>query len=233
MAAMTKSEVLKLLKENANERGIANWKKSDPSNGKWSSFGIGLTQLKKLAKQIGRDHKLATELWKEPNFDAKQMAILVEDPKEVTEKQVDAQLADLEFWMLAHVYVSTLFPKLPFIRDKAPKWRKSKNHIERRCGYLALSGLAASDKTTPDDFFLPIVEKIEKEIKGEENFVRDAMNTALYNIGCRSKQLHSAALKAAKSIGRVEVDYGDNSCQPIDVVKHLSGERVKAKLGVK
>ena len=59
---ITKTQVLGLLKENRNERGIANWKKRGAKNGKLKSFGIGLTQLRKLAKQVGRDHKLRCNL---------------------------------------------------------------------------------------------------------------------------------------------------------------------------
>lgn len=230
---MTKAEVLKLLKENANERGIENWKRMDPSKRKWSSYGIGLTQLKKLAKTVGKDHALAAELWKEPIYEAKQMAILVEDPKQVTEAQVEKQLTELDFWMLGHVYASTLLPKLPFITAKAEKWRSSKNHIERRLGYSALYEFASSDKSTKDDFFLPIIATIEKKIQGEENLVKDAMNNALWAMGKRSKKLREAALKAAKAIGKIEVDYGDNSCQPLDVIKHLNSDRLKETLGVK
>jgi len=61
---MTKTQVLALLRENRNERGIANWKKRGAKNGKLKSFGIGLTQLRKLAKQVGRNHTLARQLWK-------------------------------------------------------------------------------------------------------------------------------------------------------------------------
>ena len=43
-----------------NERGIAHWNKR---SWKLRSYGIGLTQLRKLAKKIGRDHELAAELF--------------------------------------------------------------------------------------------------------------------------------------------------------------------------
>ena len=61
--SMTKTQVLTLLKENKNERGIAHWKKRPRE---LKSYGIGLTQLRKLAKQVGRDHKLALQLWPSP-----------------------------------------------------------------------------------------------------------------------------------------------------------------------
>ncbi len=45
---MTKTEVIALLKENKNERGIAHWKKANwkKLDSDLKSFGIGLTQLR-------------------------------------------------------------------------------------------------------------------------------------------------------------------------------------------
>ena len=50
-------------------------------------------------------------------------------------------------------------------------------------------------------------------------------------IGKRSAKLNKAALKAAKAIGPVQIDYGDTSCEPLDVVKHLTSDYVRNKLG--
>jgi hypothetical protein len=47
---MTFKEVLALLEENTNERGLAHWQKKPR---RLKSFGIGLTQLRKLAKKGG------------------------------------------------------------------------------------------------------------------------------------------------------------------------------------
>ena len=48
---MTKAQVVALLKENRNERGMEHWDKMGAaSRGELKSFGIGLTQLRKLAK---------------------------------------------------------------------------------------------------------------------------------------------------------------------------------------
>ncbi len=82
--SMTKTQVLALLKENRNERGIANWKKRAAKTGKLKSFGIGLTQLRKLAKQVGRDHKLAQQLWKSDIYDVKVVGLLIDDPKQLS-----------------------------------------------------------------------------------------------------------------------------------------------------
>ena len=59
---MNIDKVRELLESNKNERGMKLWEKW---NMPWKSYGIGLTQLKKIAKQVGRDHELALELWKQ------------------------------------------------------------------------------------------------------------------------------------------------------------------------
>ena len=53
---------------------------------------------------------------------------------------------------------------------------------------------------------------------------------ALFGIGKRNKKLNKAAIRAARAIGPVDIDYGkDNSCEPIDVLKHLTSDYLKKK----
>ncbi len=116
--SMTKTQVLALLKENRNERGVANWKKPPRT---LKSFGIGLTQLRKLAKQLGRDHKLAQQLWKSDINDAKVVGLLIDDPKQVTREQAQKQVDGLHGGMLAHVFAScdATLAKTPFAFELA------------------------------------------------------------------------------------------------------------------
>ena len=58
------------------------------------------------------------------------------------------------------------------------------------------------------------------------------MNGSMLSIGKRNPYLHGKTLAVARAIGPVEVDYGDNSCQALDIVKHLTSDRLLKKLGV-
>lgn len=80
--AMSKNEVFALLEANRNERGIKNWKKMGLDTTGLTSHGIGLTQLRKLARQVGRDHDLAGELWNSDNYDSKTIGPVATDPKD-------------------------------------------------------------------------------------------------------------------------------------------------------
>jgi len=235
---MTKTQVLALLEENRNERGIANWEKMAAKPGsnpaKLKSFGIGLTQLRKLAKKIGRDPKLARTLWKSDVYDAKIIGLLIDDPKKMTREQAEAQVEQLEGGMLVHVFAScdATLAKTPFAFELAGEWMETEDEPRQRCGYNLLYELSRKKgKHLTDEFFLGRIDRIRETIHDEPMWVREAMNGALFGIGKRNLVLNRAAIKATKTIGPVDIDYGDdNSCEPIDVLKHLTSDYVKKKL---
>ena len=231
---MTKTQVLGLLKENKNQRGIAHWNKKPQ---KLKSYGIGLTQLRKLAKQIGRDHKLAQQLWKSDIYDAKVIGLLIDDPKQLTREQAETQVEQLHAGMLSHVFSAcdATLAKAPFAFELAEDWMASDDDMRRRCGYALLYELSKKNvEAMDDDYFLECIDHIQETIHDEEMWVRESMSAALMGIGKRNKKLNRAAIRAAKAIGPVDIDYGDdNACEPLNVLKHLTSDHVKKKLAAK
>lgn len=223
---MTYKEVIELLATNKNQRGIDNWDRTGFKGLK--SWGIGLTQIRKLAKKVERNHNLAFELWKSDYFDARQMACLIEEYKKVTEAQIDLQVKSINFWLLSHTYIGDLVAKTQYAQKKADQWIAEQDNLLLRCGFLLLYWLAKDNKKLPDSYFEAYFYQI-KNLQQEENFVKDAMNNALLSIGKRNKSLHGQALDIASANGTVNVDYGDNSCQAVDVVKHLTSDYVTNK----
>ena len=233
---MKKSEVMALLKGNRNERGVANWKKMGERTQGLKSFGIGLTQLRKLAKKVGRDQRLAKVLWNSDNHDAKVIGLLIDDPKQLTREQVEQQVEDVDVGSLGHVFSScdATLAKAPFAFEVARDWMDSKDGVRRRCAYGLLYELS-KDKRNPeltDEFFLGCIDRIRDTIGTEENWVRVSMGGALMGIGKRNKKLNRAAIKVAKAIGPIEYDNeSDSKCEPFEVLKHLTGDALKKKLG--
>lgn len=234
---MTKAEVIALLEANENERGIAHWQRLYPADKPLKSFGIGLSQLRKLAKQIGRDARLAKQLWKSNIYDAKVISLLIDDPKSMTREQAETQVDQLRGGMLSHVFAScdATLAKTGFAFELARDWMEGEDAVRRRCGYSLLYELSKKNPKGMDDrYLLSRIEFIEANIASEEMWVREAMNTALMGIGKRNVTLNRAAIKAAKNIGPVDIDYGpDNQCEPLDVVKHLTNASLQTRLKAK
>ena len=233
---MKKTEVLALLKSNQNQRGIENWESLGADRGGLKSFGVGLTQLRKLAKQIGKDHDLALTLWKSKVYDAKVIALSDRRPESNdaaagrgTGRRSRGRPA------LARVLILRVRHWL--------KHHSSSN--SRTIGWPARTPCAAAADTgyytrspsgrrpnAPDDaYFLGRIKHIRTAFDGEERLIQTAMGGALMGIGKRNKKLNAAALKLARAIGPIQFD-DDGKCEPFEVVKHLTSDYIKEKLGV-
>jgi 3-methyladenine DNA glycosylase AlkD len=236
---MTKSDVLDLLEKNRDARGEAHWTKMGDRTGGLTSFGIGVTRLRAIAKEIGRNRDLALQLWNESNHEAKIIGLLIDDPKRLTREQVERQADGAGPGMLSHVLSScgATLPLSPIAFDIASDWMTSTDPVRRSCGYglvyeLAKDKKAKKDKRLTDAFFLGCIERIGRTIATEENRVRVGMGGALMSIGKRNKKLNAAAVKAARALGPIDFSEDGRKCEPMDVLKHLTSDYLRNKLGV-
>lgn len=232
---MKRADVLARLKAEQDPRGIANWEKHAEDAGGLDSYGIGLTRLRKLAKEFGRDPKLAKSLWSTKLYDAKVIALLIDDPKSMTVEQAETQVEQLQGGYLAHVFSScdATLAKTPFVAELMESWVVAKDPVRRRCGHGLLYELSKSKKkSAPDEStFLRHIERIEETYPKQPIDVLMAMGGALMGMGMRSKALHARAMKVAKKIGPIEFDER-GKCDPFDVAKNLSNPLVKKRLGL-
>ncbi len=233
---MNDIEVIALLKKNQNSKGIKKWSKKKQRIDRLKSYGIGLTVLRKLAKKIGKNHVLSLKLWESKFYDAKIIAILIDDPKQMTRRQIELQVESLEQGHLSHVFSSCGAPlaKTSFVAEIAHDWMHHKDTIRRRCGYGLLYEISKfKNKNTPnEDFFLERITYISTHFEAENKLVKGAMGGALLGIGKRSIKLNKAALKLAKAIGPIQIGADNSNCEPFDVVKHLTSDYIKKKLGL-
>lgn len=231
---MNKVAVLALLEANKNQRGIEHWQSMSNTEG-LSSFGIGLTVLRKLARQIGRDHALALELWQTSNYEAKVLALLIDEPKKLTRAQAEEQVEGLGIGLLTHVFSAcdATLAKTSFVFELAQDWLVHDDTMRRRCAYGLIYELTKKNNSkVSDDFYYDVILKIETELYQEPVSMRVAMGAALMGIGKRSKELNAAALKVARALGPIDFNEDGQKCEPMNVEKHLTSPYLKQKLGL-
>jgi len=231
---MTVAEVLALLDAERDERGMRHWERLGDRTGGLRTYGIGLTRLRAMAKKIGRDRALAQALWTTDVYDARVLALLVDDPAQITRAQAEQQVDQLGGGMLAHVFAScdATLAKTPFAVELADAWVNSDDAVRRACGYTLLyEASKLSGKKAPSEaFFLAHVARIGEAIHTETEQVRMAMGSALMGIGKRTAALNRAALAVAQAVGPIEFTSVSGECEPFDVAKHLTTDRLKEKL---
>jgi 3-methyladenine DNA glycosylase AlkD len=224
---MTIEKILADLKALGDPRAIAVWKRVGMNTDNY--FGVGLTKLKEYAKRLKKDHDLALELWATKNHDARLLATIIEEPAKATSEQIDRWVGEADFWDLTNKIVSNVVAKTSFGKEKMTTWMKSKKELIRRAGFMTLVNLAKSDDTLSESEFAGYLDLIEKKIQGEDNWVREAMNYAVIAIGSRNGDLNRKAQKTATKIGKVEIDYGESSCQAPDAIVYLKKAAAKLK----
>jgi 3-methyladenine DNA glycosylase AlkD len=167
---------------------------------KTEQLGIGMTLLRALARNHRRNHALALELWATAIHDARVLAILVEDWRQITRTQAEAWTRECDSWALVDGCCGHLFSRTPFAVEKAVTWSKRKDEFVKRAGFSLMAGIAVHRKDLPDEVFLLFLPHIEREATDERNFVKKAVNWALRQIGKRNSTLRKAAIAEAKRI---------------------------------
>ena len=165
-----------------------------------TALGVSVPDIRALAKELGKDHVLAGDLWASGIHEARILAPMVDDPKKVTETQMEEWVEAFDSWDVCDQCCSNLFDKLPLARKKAVEWSERDQEFVKRAGFVLMAALAVHDKSAPDGDFLRFLPIIKRESGDERNFVKKAVNWALRQIGKRNLALNKAAIKTAKEI---------------------------------
>jgi len=219
-------EIIKTLKSHSNPKNVAGMARFG-INSK-NTLGVSIPVLRKIAKENGKNHTLAGELWASGIHEARILASYVEEPKSVTEKQMDDWVADFDSWDVCDQVCSSLFDKTPFAHRKAAEWSRRNEEFIKRAGFAMMACLAVHDKQAADSAFMKFLPIIKRGSVDERNFVRKAVNWALRQIGKRNKRLNAAAIKAAKEIAKID----SKSAKWIakDALRELKSMAVKKRL---
>jgi len=164
------------------------------------AFGVSMPELRALAKELSKDHELALALWDTGYHEAKILAGLIDDPRLVSEKQMDAWAAGFDSWDVCDQCCSNLFDKTQFAYGKALAWTRDERELVRRAGYVMMATLAVHDKKAPDKVFELFFPFILKGSLDERNLVKKAVSWALRQIGKRNAELNAMAIATAKQI---------------------------------
>jgi 3-methyladenine DNA glycosylase AlkD len=122
-----------------------------------NTYGVSIPDLRKIARGIGKNHYLAQELWSSGIHEAKILASMIDDPKKVTDGQMERWVADFDSWVVCDQCCSNLLDKTDFAYQKAVEWSKRDEEFVKRAGFVLMATLAVHDKEAEDAAFLPFL----------------------------------------------------------------------------
>jgi 3-methyladenine DNA glycosylase AlkD len=194
--------LIKKIKSLSNPNAVAGMARFgiNPKN----TYGVSIPVLRKMAKEIGKNHLLAQRLWNSGVHEARILAGMIDSPDEVTEKQMERWVRDFDSWDVCDQVCSNLFDRTKFAHKKAMDWSRRGEEFVKRAGFVLMAALSVHDKEAKDNAFSKFLPIIKREAQDERNFVKKAVNWALRQIGKRNLSSNQMAIKTAKEIQGIE-----------------------------
>jgi 3-methyladenine DNA glycosylase AlkD len=191
-------------------------------------MGVKVPDMRKIAKEAGKDHALALELWKTGIPEAQIVAALVGEPEKLTEVQMEDWVKDFNSWDVCDQVCMNLFDKSPLAIKKIHDWSKREEEFVKRAAYVLVACVAWHDKEAGDEMFIRLFPVIKQGATDERNFVKKSVNWALRHIGKRNRNLNKAAIKIAEEIK--EMDSKAARWIASDALRELKSENVQRRL---
>ena len=168
------------------------------------AFGVPAKDLKEVAKRAKKEaddrHTLALELWATGVHDARAVAYLTDDPKQVTAEQMESWASGFDNWAITDGTCGHLFCRSPLAYAKAFEWSGRDEEFVKRAGIVLMAWLAVHDKKADDEKIAEFLTVLEEMADDERNFVKKAVNWSLRQIGKRSLHLNRLAIETAEKI---------------------------------
>jgi 3-methyladenine DNA glycosylase AlkD len=192
------------------------------------AHGISQPILHALARRIGKDHKLAEQLWSSGIHEARILATLIGEAGKVTARQMESWARDFDSWDIVDAACCYLYTGTSSAWRKVEAWSRRPEEFVKRAAFSLAAYLSYKDKSAPNAKFEHLLRVIEREAHDERNFVRKAVNWALRNIGKRNLRLNRSAIRVAERIRR----QGSRSARWIatDALRELRSDAVQQRL---
>lgn len=178
-----------------------------------------LGELRKIAKEIKKDHDLAMELWDSQNFKARLLAILIMDKNQLTAETLDEMVESIAIhsydeknnlmdWLMSNQLTKN--KKGTMIIES---WQNSPMSLQRRTfwnyqGRLRWRGKNFSENTGE------LLSAIEESIMDEEPEVQWAMNFTAGWIGIYDEQYRERCSQLGEKTGLYKGEMVSKGCTP-------------------
>ncbi len=169
-----------------------------------NTLGISVVTLRKIAREVGKDHTLAQKMWSSGIHEARLLACFVADPKKVTPALMNRWVKDFDSWDVCDQCCMNLFDKTPYAYKKVKEWSQRKEEFVKRAAFALMACLAVHDKRASNadlQRFFPIIKAAATDSR---NYVKKAVNWALRQIGKRNAFLHREAMRTANQIAKID-----------------------------
>ncbi|MFD2147651.1 DNA alkylation repair protein [Mucilaginibacter antarcticus] len=157
-----------------------------------NQFGVKMGDIRNIANKIKTDHELGLALWETGNIDARFLAALIINPKQLSIGEVDSIVCTNRFAHVADWLSSYVIKEHPDKEELRERWMKSEDAMAARAGWSLTAGRVTRNHEGID--ITALLDRIEKEMPIAPTETQWTMNTTLAQIGINHPQFRERAL---------------------------------------
>lgn len=178
-----------------------------------------LGELKKLAREIKKDHELAMDLWASGDLYPRLLAVLILDRKLLTEEELSRLAEDLltnevdERVQIADWLLANQLAKDKKLLVLLEGWEKESSPILRRLFWYHQARLRWTGKTPPGNSG-ELLNSLESGLATAEPEVQWAMNFAAGQIGIREPEHRARCVELGERVGLYRDQPVSRGCTP-------------------
>jgi 3-methyladenine DNA glycosylase AlkD len=176
---MTANEILTMLSEIGNDKRKQMYIKNGASE---NTYGVLLGELRKIAKQIGKNHELAVELWQTGNTEARWLACMIMDVQKLSLKEVREMTEELTYNDLIDKFIGEVICYHKDAEILEREWTVSDKDNLGRAGWN-LVVYRVSEGNESEEALNKILATVEAELQTASPGKQWAMNHAMCEIG--------------------------------------------------
>ncbi len=194
-----------------------------------------LGDLRKIASVIKKDHELALELWSTGQFLSRQLAILLMDRKQLSQKLIDnldndiKQHKESERLQLIDWLMANQLSKDKKTISLMETWENSRSSLQRRVFWYYQARLRWVGQTPPPNSE-ELLSKIEIRIEKEEPEVQWAMNLTAGWIGVYDQKYRNRCIALGEKTGLYKGKMVSKGCTPEYLPAFITIESAKRNL---
>ena len=188
------------------------------------SYGLRLPQIRKVAKQCGKNHDLALKLWDHGYHETYLMATLVEASEKVSSKQLYDWVNTFYSWDLVDQACINLLRFIPEARENIFIWCDSDEEFVKRTAFSLIAVLAVHEKESDFEIYFDVIKEASKD---NRNFVKKSVNWAIRQIGKIDLENNRKAFDLAYEI--LEIDNKASKWVARGAIRELESEKVQSK----
>ena len=163
-----------------------------------------LTQLRAIAKDLGKRQEIASYLWQHGGTSAQLLALLIMDLKALSPESIERMLADIATaaeqdqrqlcdWLIANVIM-----KKSALKNTALQWRTEPSSLKQRVFWSVQARTVSADQRERN---AQLITALEHDMAGADEKVQEVMNWCTAQIGIADPELRERCVALGERLG--------------------------------